>query len=154
MVIFEIVCCHGNSLQHTHINEKEISGVLLIFTVNAKGETNSSILVLHLPSGVHTVKKVGSHFKVLLRRNFDIMFVTKIRLYQLIKKDCNNIWLKWRFSLHKLEKNSPEKLFFSRPPSWIYVPVSLRYRAAPTCYCLMVFLSWRHFLNSRWRFLM
>ena len=36
MVIFEIVCCHGNSLQHTHINEKEIPGVLLIFTVNAR----------------------------------------------------------------------------------------------------------------------
>ena len=36
MVIFEIVCCHGNSLQHTHINAKEISGVLLIFTVNAR----------------------------------------------------------------------------------------------------------------------
>ena len=26
MVIFKIVCCHGNSLQHTHINEKEIPG--------------------------------------------------------------------------------------------------------------------------------
>ena len=33
---FEIVCCHGNSLQHTHINEKEIPGVLLIFTLNAR----------------------------------------------------------------------------------------------------------------------
>ena len=35
MVIFEIVCYHGNSLQHAHIDEKEISGVWLIFTVNA-----------------------------------------------------------------------------------------------------------------------
>ena len=35
MVIFTIVCCHGNSLYYTHINEKEIPGVLLIFTVNA-----------------------------------------------------------------------------------------------------------------------
>ena len=61
MVIFKIFCCHGNSLQHTHINEKEISSVLLIFTVNGKGETNSSFLVLHPSSGVHTVKTVGSH---------------------------------------------------------------------------------------------
>ena len=36
MVIFMIVCCHGNNLQDTHMNEKEISGVLLIFTVNAR----------------------------------------------------------------------------------------------------------------------
>jgi len=36
MVIFKIVCCHGNSLQNTHVNEKEIPGVWLIFTVNAR----------------------------------------------------------------------------------------------------------------------
>ena len=36
MVIFTIVCCHGNSLQYTHMNEKEILGVWLIFTVNAR----------------------------------------------------------------------------------------------------------------------
>ena len=28
-----------------------------------KGETNSSVLVLHPSSGVHTVKTVGSHLK-------------------------------------------------------------------------------------------
>ena len=32
----KIVCCHGNSLQYTHINEKEIPGVWLIFAVNAR----------------------------------------------------------------------------------------------------------------------
>ena len=36
MVIFTIACCHGNSLQHTHMNESEISDVWLIFTVNAR----------------------------------------------------------------------------------------------------------------------
>ena len=36
MVIFKIVCCHGNSLQHTHFNEKEIPGALQIFTVNPR----------------------------------------------------------------------------------------------------------------------
>ena len=36
MVLLTIVCCHGNSVQHTHINEKEIPGVWLIFTVNAR----------------------------------------------------------------------------------------------------------------------
>ena len=37
-VIFKIVCCRGNSLQYTHmlVNEKEIPGVLQIFTVNAR----------------------------------------------------------------------------------------------------------------------
>ena len=66
MVIFKIVCCHGNSLQHTQINEKEIPGVWLIFTVNARSlnpklkQIPSSFLVLHPSSGVHTVKTVGS----------------------------------------------------------------------------------------------
>ena len=36
MVIFAIVCCNGNSLQYTHMNENGIPGVLLIFTVNAR----------------------------------------------------------------------------------------------------------------------
>ena len=31
------------------------------------------------------------HFKVLLRRNFDVMFITKNHLYQLIKEDCNSV---------------------------------------------------------------
>ena len=68
MVIFKLLCCHGNILQHTHVNEKEIPGVWLIFTVNARSlnpkvETNSSFLVLHPSSVVHTVKTVGSHLK-------------------------------------------------------------------------------------------
>ena len=29
MVIFKIVCCLGNSLQHTHINEKGVSSAWL-----------------------------------------------------------------------------------------------------------------------------
>ena len=52
-----IVYCPDNSLQHTHINAKEIAGLLLIFTVNArslnpKAETNSSFLVLDPSSAV------------------------------------------------------------------------------------------------------
>ena len=65
MVIFKIVCCHSNSLQHSHTKEKEIPAVWLIFTVNTrslpKAETNSSFLVLHPSSDVHTVNTVGSH---------------------------------------------------------------------------------------------
>jgi len=37
MVIFTIGCCHGNSLQYTHMNEKETPGVLSIFTENFRG---------------------------------------------------------------------------------------------------------------------
>ena len=31
-----IVCCHGNSLQYTHMNEKDIPDVWIIFTVNTR----------------------------------------------------------------------------------------------------------------------
>ena len=41
-------------------------------------------------------KKTCHPFKALLRRNFDVMFVTKINLYQLIKEDCN-----WIFDLNE-----------------------------------------------------
>ena len=69
MVIFTIVCCHGNSVQYTHMNENEIRGVWLIFIVNARSsrlkvETNSSFLVLHPYLGVDTVNTVGSHLKI------------------------------------------------------------------------------------------
>ena len=50
MVIFAIACCHGNSLQYTHMNENEIPGVL-----------PGVLLVLHTSSGVDTVKTVESH---------------------------------------------------------------------------------------------
>ena len=63
MVIFAIVCCHGNSLQYTHMNENGIPDVLLIFTVKPKAATNTSFLVLHPFLGVDTVKTVGSHLK-------------------------------------------------------------------------------------------
>ena len=36
MVIFTIVCCHGNGLQYTHMNENDIPDVWIIFTVNAR----------------------------------------------------------------------------------------------------------------------
>ena len=41
MVIFTIVCCHSNNLLYTHISEKEIPGVLLTFTVNARSLAQS-----------------------------------------------------------------------------------------------------------------
>ena len=36
MVIFTIACRRGNSLQYTHVNEKEILDVWLNLTVNAR----------------------------------------------------------------------------------------------------------------------
>ena len=36
-IIFTIPCCHGNSPQYTHMNEKETPSVLPIFTANARG---------------------------------------------------------------------------------------------------------------------
>ena len=47
MVIFATVCCHGNSLQHTHMNEKEIPDVLLIFAVNARSLNPKLKQILH-----------------------------------------------------------------------------------------------------------
>jgi len=35
--VVTIDCCHDNSLQYTHLNEKEPPGVLLIFTASARG---------------------------------------------------------------------------------------------------------------------
>ena len=47
MVIFAIVCCHGNSLQYTHMNENGIPGVLLIFTVSARSLNPKLQHILH-----------------------------------------------------------------------------------------------------------
>ena len=47
MVLFKIVCCRGNSLQYTHMNEKEIPDVLLIFTVNARSLNPNMKQVVH-----------------------------------------------------------------------------------------------------------
>ena len=96
---------------------------------------------------------VAFSVKVLLRWNFDVMFITKNHLYQLIKEDCN-LKYDWNEDFHPTNwKNWPWKVVFSRLPLWIYVPMSLRYRAAATRYWPIVFLSWRHFLNSHWSFL-
>ena len=63
MVIFTIVCCYGNNLQHTHINEKNPTCVANLHCecqeLKHKAETNSSFLVLHPSSGVCTVNTVG-----------------------------------------------------------------------------------------------
>ena len=69
IVIFAIVCCHSNSLQYTCMNENRIPSVLLIFTVNARSLNPKlkqilHFLVLHLSTGVDTVKTVGSHLKM------------------------------------------------------------------------------------------
>ena len=50
MVIVKIACCHGNSLQHTHINEKKMPGVWLIFTVNARSLNPKVKQIVHFSS--------------------------------------------------------------------------------------------------------
>ena len=65
-MIFTIVCCHGNSLQYTYVNEKEIPGVWLYCEcqeLKPKVETNSPFLVLHPSLGADTVNTVGSQLK-------------------------------------------------------------------------------------------
>ena len=68
MVMFTNVCSHGNSLQHTHINIKELNPSCVanlhckFQELKSKAETNSLFLVLHPCSCVCTVKTVGSHF--------------------------------------------------------------------------------------------
>ena len=68
MAVFTIVCCHGNSLQYTHMNEKTnpwcVANLLCeCQELKPKVETNSSFLVLHPPLGVDIVNTVGSHLK-------------------------------------------------------------------------------------------
>jgi len=43
-----------------------------------KGEANSSFLVLHPSSGVHTIKTVGSHLKVYLRAKQKLGFIKQV----------------------------------------------------------------------------
>ena len=68
IVIFAIVCCHGNSLQYTCINENRIPSVTNLHCecqeLKPKVETNTSFLVLHPSTGVDTVKTVGSHLNI------------------------------------------------------------------------------------------
>ena len=47
MVIFAIVCCHGNGLQYTHMNENGIPVVLLIFTANIRSLNPKLRQILH-----------------------------------------------------------------------------------------------------------
>ena len=51
---------------------KEIPGVLLIFTVNARRFLNSSFLILHPPAGAHTVNTVGRHLKVPVKVSYTL----------------------------------------------------------------------------------
>ena len=51
-----IGCCHSNTLQYTHMNEKEIPGVFANIHckfqgLNPKVKQNRSFLVLHPSSG-------------------------------------------------------------------------------------------------------
>ena len=68
MVIFTIICCHGNSLQFTHMNEKEIPGVLLIFTVNAKSLNPKLKQILRFSFFILLQVYAGSHLNRYLNR--------------------------------------------------------------------------------------
>ena len=46
-----------------------------------------------------TLRRLLTYVKVLLRRNFDVMLITKSHLYQLIKEDCN-LKFDWNEDLH------------------------------------------------------
>ena len=59
---------HGKSTAYSR-NEKQDPGVYPELhcgyqELKPKGETNSSFLILHQNSGVHTVKTVGSHLNL------------------------------------------------------------------------------------------
>ena len=68
MVIFAIVCFHGNSLQYTYTKKKWNPRCVANLRcecqeLKPKVEAYGSFLVLHPCSGVGTVKTVGSHLK-------------------------------------------------------------------------------------------
>ena len=65
-----------------------------------KGETNSSFLVLHPPSGVYTVKTVGSHLKSVLASKIEVGFVfvcVNGRSSRMMQKDPGKCFV----SMHK-----------------------------------------------------
>ena len=77
MVIFTIICSHCSSLRYTHIKEKEIPGVSLIFTVktrslNPKLKQLVHLVVLHPSSGVDTVNLRNHLNEVFLSRQTKI----------------------------------------------------------------------------------
>ena len=61
--------CHGHSL-----------------SLSVKETVKNCKLLLNT---MDTAKEIVTVIKVLLRRNFDVVFITKKHLYQLIKEDCN-----------------------------------------------------------------
>ena len=108
--------------------------------------------------GFHSFQRPFSScslLKVLLRRNFDVMFFTKTHLYQLSKEDYNLTFHRnedfhpanWKKLALKscLFASAIVNLHFSDPAAW---------RCGYALFRSIVFLSWRHFLNSRWRLLM
>ena len=87
MVIFAIVCYHGNSLQYTHMNENGIPGVCVpnlhgeCQELKPKVETNTSFLVRHPFSGVDTVKTVGSHLNEKKRNRNLAYYFCRIHIF-------------------------------------------------------------------------
>ena len=70
MVVFAIACCQGNSLQYTHINEKETLGARCVASLHnecqglkPKGESHISFLILHPSSDEDIVNTAGCHLK-------------------------------------------------------------------------------------------
>ena len=50
--------------------------------------TDVLVLTIAVSHSTNYKAAIINNFKVLLRRNFDVMFITKNHLYQLIKEDC------------------------------------------------------------------
>ena len=75
MVIFVIVCCYGNSLQYTHMDEKEIPGVWLIFTVNTGSLNPNLTQIVHFQFSILllVVNTVRSHLKAIFRIRENIL---------------------------------------------------------------------------------
>ena len=74
MVIFAIICCHGNGLQYTHDQKWNPRCVANLHCecqeLEPKVETNTSFLVLYPSSGKGTVKAIGSHLKTAIGKAF------------------------------------------------------------------------------------
>ena len=98
LVIVSIVCCHGNSLQHTHMNEIEIPRVLLIFTVNARSLNLKLKQIVHFQFfillQVYVLLKLWGATLTFLESIAKYVFTdTIVKIFHFLFTGCNDTFL-------------------------------------------------------------
>ena len=118
LVIVSIVCCHGNSLQHTHMNEIEIPRMLLIFTVNARSLNPKLKQIVHFQFfillQVYILLKLWGATLTFLESIAKYVFTdTIVKIFHFLFTGCNDTFLHVTL-IFFLEMNKYKLYFRSR----------------------------------------